>query len=106
MKPILLGYQTVHIDTSAYQVRTARRELAAFAQREGYALTDVFLESAEENSFAALTAVIESARNPEVAAIAVPTSTDLGPMPRAQQETRQRLERESGVPVMVVDPNH
>jgi hypothetical protein len=36
-------------------------------------------------------------------AIAVPTISDLGRLPRVQRLTRERLEREAGVRVLIVE---
>jgi hypothetical protein len=52
----------------------------------------------------ALAALIEVAKRDDLHAVAVPTPEDLGSLPRVQQLTRQMLEREAGVRVLVVDP--
>lgn len=102
MKPILFGYQTVRVSTPADEVARGREALAAFALREGFALAEVFVERDVDRPCSALTALISAARRSNVKAVAVPTSADLGTLPRVRWLMRYRLEREAGVRVLVV----
>jgi hypothetical protein len=104
VKPILFGYQTVRVSTPAEEVAKGREELVAFALREGFALAEVFVERDIDRPSSALTALIFAARRSEVAAVAVPTTNDLGRLPRVRWLMRYRLEREAGVRVLVVRP--
>ena len=104
MKPILFGYQTVRVSSSAAEVAKGREALAAFAIREGFALAEVFVERDVDRPCSALAALICAARRSNVAAVAVPTSADLGKLPRVRWLMRYRLEREAGVRVLVVQP--
>jgi hypothetical protein len=104
VKPILFGYQTVRASTPAEEVAKGREELVAFALREGFALGEVFVERDINRPSSALTALIFAARRSEVAAVAVPTTNDLGRLPRVRWLMRYRLEREAGVRVLVVRP--
>jgi len=102
VKPILFGYQTVRSSTPAEAVAKGREELAAFAIREGFALGEVFVERDVDRPCSALAALIAAARRSPVAAVAVPTTDDLGRLPRVRWLMRYRLEREAGVRVLVV----
>ena len=105
MKPILFGYQTVRVSTPAEDVARGREALAAFAIREGFALAEVFVERDIDQPCSALSALISAARRSNVAAVAVPTTADLGRLPRVRWLMRYRLEREAGVRVLIVQPH-
>ena len=102
MKPVLYGYQTARAGTPAFEIDRGREALAAFAQREGFALGEIFVERDANHPSSALTALISAARRSGVAAVAVPTDEDLGRLPRVRRLMRTRLEREAGVQVLVV----
>lgn len=102
-KPILLGYQTVRVGTPQFEVARGRRVLAKYAAREGFALAEIFVDQDPNRPCSAMAALIEVARRSGVAAIVVPTLTDLGRLPRVQRLTRERLEREAGVRVLIAE---
>ena len=104
MKPILFGYQTVRLSTTPEEVARGREALAAFAIREGFALGEVFVERDVDRPCSAFAALILAARRSGVEAVAVPTTADLGRLPRVRWLMRYRLEREAGVRVLVVRP--
>ena len=104
MKPILFGYQTVRLSTTPEEVARGREALAAFAIREGFALGEVFVERDVDRPCSAFAALISAARRSGVEAVAVPTTADLGRLPRVRWLMRYRLEREAGVRVLVVRP--
>lgn len=103
MKPLLLGYQRIRITASDAEVARGRAALVSFSNREGYALAEIFAEADENRPYSALTAMIEACRRIEVAAVAVPSLGDLGLNAAAQVELRERLQRETGVPVLIVE---
>jgi hypothetical protein len=78
--------------------------LAEFTAREGFALTQVFVEQEPNRPCSALVALIEAVRRGGIAAVAVPTLEDLGRLPRVRRLMRDRLQREAGVRVLVVEP--
>jgi len=102
-KPILVGYQTVRVDASRSDVARGRGLLGRFAAREGFALVGIFVERDVNRPGSALVALIETARRGGVSAIAVPTPADLGSLARVQRLTRERLERETGLRVLIVE---
>jgi len=102
MKPLLLGYQQVRVDAPRDAVAGGRQLLAIFAAREGFALGEVFVERDVNRPCSALVALIEAARRCGATAVAVPTSEDLGRLPRVRHLMQRRLEREAGVRVLIV----
>jgi hypothetical protein len=103
LKPVLIGYQTVRVSSSADEVAKGRRALADYAAKEGFSLADILIERDASRPRSALVALIDLVRRSDVAAVAVPTSLDLGRLPRVQRLTQERFEREAGVRVIIVD---
>ena len=103
MKPLLLGYQRIRITAPDEEIARARAALVTFSYREGFALAEIFAEADESRPYYALCALIDACRRIDVAAVVVPTLSDLGMNAVAQVELRQRLQRETGVPVLVVE---
>jgi hypothetical protein len=104
VKPVLVGYQVVRVSSSMDEVARGRRALADYAAREGFSLGDVLVERDVNRPCSALVALIDLVRGSDVGVVAVPTPLDLGRLPRVQRLTRERLEREAGVRVVVVEP--
>jgi hypothetical protein len=100
-KPLMLGYQSLRLDSSPDAAENGRRILAAYAQREGFALGVIFTDVAY-GRMAAFEALLNAVRAGGVAAVGVPTRDDLSPMPRMREAMRLRLENVGGVPVVVV----
>ena len=104
MRPVLLGYQRVQIGTPRLEVARRLRVLIDFADREGYALAEVFVDDTPDRPLSAFHALINhTRRDTEVAAVAIPTGDDLGWNGQARRELWTRLERETGVPVHIVE---
>jgi hypothetical protein len=104
VKPVLFGYQCVRLGTPPDQVVRGRRLLAEYAAREGFALAEVYVDDDVNRPDSALVALIAAATRGGVAAVAVPTLEDLGRLPRVRRLWRERLQREAGVRVLVVEP--
>jgi hypothetical protein len=103
---IMLGYQQVRIDTPPGEIAAGRQLLEDFAAQRGFTLGTVHVERNVNEPCSALVALIEAARlgrRAGVAAVGVPRAADLGRIKRVQQLTRDRLVRESGLPVVVVE---
>jgi hypothetical protein len=106
VKPLLLGYQLVRIDTPRIEVTNGRRLLKAYAARRGFALGPLYIEQNVNEPCSALVAVIDAnaqRSRPWVTAVGVARATDLGRLRRVQRLTSERLERECGVPVLVAE---
>ena len=101
-KPLLIGYQTIRLNTAIEDVANGHRLLAMFAAQEGYALGTVFEERNANRPCSALVSLIEMARRGGVSAVAAPRAEDLGLLPRVQELTRKRVEREGGIRVLIV----
>jgi hypothetical protein len=106
VKPLLLGYQVSRLDSPADELVNGRRVLSAFADREGFALADVFVEHDVNRPLSAFAALIAAARAGGVEAVAVAAAADLGRIPRVRQLMRSRLEQEAGVRVLIAQPIH
>lgn len=103
--PLLLGYQLVRLGTTREQLAAGGVTLARFAREEGYALFQIFIEHDMNKPTSALVALIDTAkRDPSVAAIAVPSPSDLGRQARVQRLMKARIEFETHVPVLIVEP--
>jgi hypothetical protein len=100
-KPLLVGYQSLRLDSSPDAAENGRRILAAYAQREGFALGVIFTDVAY-GRMAAFEALLDAVRAGGVAVVGVPTREDLSPMPRMREAMRLRLEHAGGVRVVVV----
>lgn len=99
-RPLVFGYYSARAGISAERVMNERARLTSFAEREGYALAEVFAEPAEQPSVA-LQALLDSAARRDVTAVVVPDMTDLGTDPVTQRVTRERLER-AGIQLLVL----
>jgi hypothetical protein len=102
VKPLLFGYLRMRITDRPGRAATAQRSLRAYAEREGFTLAQVYVEANENSPCAALTQLIDAVRRCDGAAVAVPDHDDLGIDATARQQLRLRLQREAGVPVIVV----
>jgi hypothetical protein len=98
--PVLLGYQSLRLDSSPDAAENGRRILAAYAQREGYTLGLIFTDVAY-GRMVAFDALLNAVRAGGVAAVGVPTIDDLSSMPRMREAMRLRLEHAGGVRVVV-----
>jgi hypothetical protein len=103
VEPVLFGYLTVRVGAPRGAIANGERSLARYAQREGFTLGTIFVERDVNRPMSALASLIEAAKREDVQAVAVPSPVDLGLLPRVQQLTRQLLEREAGVRVLVVE---
>ena len=102
VRPLLFGYMRLRITDAGDRAASARRLLAEFADREGFTLAEVYVDADENRPCAALSQLIHSVRRWDGAAVAVPALGDLGGTVHARRELRDRLQRELGVPVLVL----
>jgi hypothetical protein len=100
-RPVLIGYQMVRVGTEPEVVREGWELLVRFAAREGYVLGGVFVERDRDRPYSALRDLIAYVKEREIAAVVVPTERDLGLLERVREATRRRVERESGVRVVI-----
>lgn len=102
MKPLLIGYLNARGSSTPRMLRDAETVLATFADVEGYALSHVFIEPDGLRPTSALPVLIASALRCGARAIGVPTPEDLGRDSKAQELMRHRIERDTCLPVVIV----
>jgi hypothetical protein len=101
-KPLLLGYLRRDLLVVDSQVTELEREMAAFAQAEGFAMGHTYVEKPESWP-AAFEALIESVNRYEVTAVVLPSLlhfTGLG----LPTDIRDSFERATGARVLVLAP--
>ena len=101
-KPLLFGYLRMRITDRPARAASAQRLLRQYADREGYTLAQVYVEANENSPCAALAQLIHDVHHSNGAAVAVPDQDDLGTDATSRQQLRHRLQREAGVPVIVI----
>ncbi|WP_116112889.1 MULTISPECIES: recombinase family protein [Amycolatopsis] len=102
MRPAIYGYMRVVIsDEHEDDVQRIKRELAEYAEREGFTLDQVFTESARcaEPAFYAM---LEALKRHEVKDIIVPSLWHFARLPGLQDAMRQHIEHETGARIWVV----
>ncbi|ARP71754.1 hypothetical protein LK07_20590 [Streptomyces pluripotens] len=102
MRPTIYGYMRVAIDAEGSdEAEVIRRELATFADREGFALGDVFTESVRcaESAFEAM---IGRLKQSDVKNVLVPSLWHFARLPGLQDAMRQHIERETGARIWIV----
>jgi hypothetical protein len=106
IKPLLFGYLRVRISAGLGAAETGRRLLGDFADAEGFALVDVFIDADENAPQSAVAALIRCVRASAIdlspVAIAVPDLGHLGTDAVTQRQMRARIEHEAGVPLIVL----
>jgi hypothetical protein len=104
-KPALFGYLRLRITDSPDKAETGRQLLADFADAEGFALVDVFIDANENTPQAGLAALIRCIRDADVhlsgIAVAVPDLGHLGADAATQRQMRARIQHEAHVRVIV-----
>jgi DNA invertase Pin-like site-specific DNA recombinase len=102
MRPAIYGYmRVVGSDEQDDEVQRTRRELAAYAEREGFALDQVFTESIR-CSESAFYAMLEALKCHDVKDIIVPSLWHFARLPGLQDAMRQHIEQETGARIWVV----
>jgi hypothetical protein len=102
---VILGY--VHIDKDAVPEDRAdlARALTRFADREGYALGELFVQTDALAPGAAFLAITDAARRREdVAAVVIPDMTHLGDTEERRVTMLAHLRRVTDVPVLITTP--
>jgi hypothetical protein len=99
---LLFGYQRMHVATSEADVQSGHRALETFAEREGLRLLHVYVDANANHPYERLFRLMRAVRETGAAAVAVPTAGDLGGTAFVRSVTRSMIQREIGVPVLVV----
>lgn len=93
-RPLLLGYARRDLYLSDRHVTDMKRELASFAQLEGFAMGSVYLED-PDTAPAALDALVASVNRYEVTAVVLPEWRHLG-LVGDPEEVKRQFERVTG----------
>jgi len=102
MRPAIYGYmRVVSIDEAGDESERVKRELAAHAQREGFALDQVFTETVR-CSESAFSVMLDALKHHEVKDIIVPSLWHFARLPGLQDAMRQHIEQETGARIWVV----
>lgn len=100
-RPLLFGYQRMHVAMSEADVQSGQRALETFAEREGLRLLHVYVDA--NHPYERLFRMLRAVRETGASAVAVPTAVDLGGTAFVRSVTRSMIQREIGVPVLVVE---
>jgi DNA invertase Pin-like site-specific DNA recombinase len=103
VRPLILGYVRVTANSDSTDVDRLRRQVADFAEREGFALGEVFVE-VEASGSSAFAALIDAALARRADAVVVPALQHFGRLPGVRVAMRELLERRTGVRVVVMHP--
>lgn len=101
MKPVIYGYIRVVGSDDHDESQRVKRELAAYAEREGFTLDQVFTENATCSEPAFYT-MIEALKRYNVKHLLVPSLWHFARLPGLQDAMRQHIEHETGARLWVV----
>ncbi|WP_067799863.1 recombinase family protein [Actinomadura formosensis] len=102
MRPVMYGYmRVVGGDAMHGEIARLGRELAAYAEREGFALDEVFTEKMDRSE-PAFSCLIDAIKRNDVRDIIVPSLWHFARLPGLQDAMRQHIEHETGARVWVV----
>jgi hypothetical protein len=102
MRPSIYGYMRLAVSSdSPDESERIRVELGAFADREGFALDEVFIErlGATDSAFDVL---IERLKTSETRNVLVPSLWHFARLPGLQEAMQQHIQRETGARIWVV----
>ena len=106
VKPFLFGYLRLRITAGLSAAESGRRLLAEFADAEGFALVDVYIDADESRPLAALASMLRCIRTSDAdargIAVAVPDLGHLGADPMTQRRMRVWIQRQAHVRLIVV----
>ncbi|WKX09982.2 recombinase family protein [Streptomyces sp. NL15-2K] len=102
MRPAIYGYmRVVSSDEADDESERVKRELAQYAQREGFALDQVFTENIR-CSESAFSVMLDALKHHEVKDIIVPSLWHFARLPGLQEAMTQHIEQETGARIWVV----
>ncbi|MEV7424281.1 MULTISPECIES: recombinase family protein [unclassified Streptomyces] len=102
MRPAIYGYmRVVSSDETDDESKRVKQELAAYAQREGFTLDQMFTENiwCSESAFYVM---LDALKCHEVKDIIVPSLWHFARLPGLQDAMRQHIEQETGARIWVV----
>jgi DNA invertase Pin-like site-specific DNA recombinase len=102
MRPAIYGYmRVVSSEEQEDEAQQIRRELAKYAEHEGFTLDQVFTENirCQEPAFYTM---IEALKRHDVKDIIVPSLWHFARLPGLQDAMRQHIEQETGAHIWVI----
>lgn len=102
MRPAIYGYMRVASDQGDLEeTERIKRELSAYAEREGFTLEDVFTENVQcsESAFGTL---LDAIKRSEVKNVIVPSLWHFARLPGLQNAMKYHIEQEIGASIWVV----
>lgn len=102
MRPAIYGYmRVVSDDRSTDEAARITRDLSTHAEREGFALDQVFTENTRYSE-SAFYALLDAIQRTEVRNVIVPSLWHFARLPGLQEAMRQHIEWETGACIWVV----
>ena len=101
MRPAIYGYMRVASSGEPGETEHIRRELAVYAEREGFTLHQVFTENIKCSESAFCT-MVEALKRHGVRNIIVPSLWHFARLPGLQEAMRQYIEQETSARIWVV----
>ncbi|MGW2120148.1 recombinase family protein [Streptomyces sp. NPDC001758] len=102
MRPAIYGYmRVVSSDETDDESERVKRELAGYAQREGFTLDQVFTENIR-CSESAFYVMLDSLKRHDVKNVIVPSLWHFARLPGLQDAMRQHIEQKTGARIWVV----
>jgi hypothetical protein len=102
MRPVIYGYvRLAATDTENEETEGIKRELAAHAEREGFALERVFIEHIRSIE-PAFDAMVRTLKSSNVKNVIVPSLWHFARLPGLQDAMRRHIEHELGARLWVV----
>ncbi|MFI1481834.1 recombinase family protein [Streptomyces sp. NPDC020747] len=102
MRPAIYGYmRVVSVDEMGDESERIKLELAEYAQREGFALEQVFTECIRRSESAFHT-MLDALKHHDVKDIIVPSLWHFARLPGLQEAMTQHIEQETGARIWIV----
>jgi hypothetical protein len=101
MRLSAFGYLRVIGHVSEQAAQDMRKDLAAYAEREGYTLAKVFMDQ-EDSGSSAFAALIDALNRSESPVVIVPSMGHFAHLPGLRIAMKNLIERETGAQVLVI----
>lgn len=103
-RPLILGYLRVDPGAAPEEVSRMRQSIAEFADREGFVLTEIFVET-ETTATSAFAALMDRLQHTEARAVIVPTLRHFAHLAGVSAAMKELVERQAGAQVLVIHPS-
>ncbi|GAA5126119.1 recombinase family protein [Haloechinothrix salitolerans] len=104
VRPLALGYFRISRDASDGRARQYQDEIAAYAEREGFTLGEVYTDHYEAQT-SGFSALVDSLERGEARHVIVPALHHFARSPGIQLAFKEMLERKTGACVVVMYPS-